>query len=106
MIKQTHHGAFDESAWARGQAWGLYGYTMMYRETKLDRYLQQAKHIAEFLLNHPNLPVDKIPYWDFNVPGIPDTKRDASAGALMASALIELSQYVDQPLSKKYLAVA
>lgn len=106
MIKQTHQGAFNESAWARGQAWGLYGYTMMYRETKLDRYLQQAKHIAGFLLNHPNLPVDKIPYWDFNAPGIPDAKRDASAGALMASALIELSQYVDQPLSKKFLAVA
>lgn len=106
MVKQTHQGAFDESAWARGQAWGLYGYTMMYRETKLDRYLQQAKHIADFLINHPNLPEDKIPYWDFNAPGIPNTNRDASAGALMASAFIELSQYVDKQLAKKYLGIA
>lgn len=104
--KQTAQGAADESAWARGQAWGLYGYTMMYRETKLDRYLKQAQHIADFLINHPNLPEDKIPYWDFNAPGIPNTERDASAGAIMASALIELSGYVDADASKKYLDVA
>lgn len=106
MVKQTHQGAFDESAWARGQSWGLYGYTLMYRETRLDRYLQQAKHIASYLINHPNLPADKIPYWDFNAPGIPDAKRDASAGALMASALLELSQYVDQKTAKTYINVA
>ena len=105
-IKQTAQGAADESAWSRGQSWGLYGYTMMYRSTKLDRYLKQAKNIAAFLINHPNLPKDKIPYWDFNAPGIPDAKRDASAGALMASALIELSQYVDKPTAKIYLNVA
>ncbi len=105
-VKQTHQGAFDESAWARGQSWGLYGYTMMYRETQLDRYLQQAKHIADFLINHPNLPEDKIPYWDYNAPGIPNANRDASAGALMASALIELSQYVDKQTAKTYLKVA
>lgn len=104
--KQTAQGAADESAWSRGQAWGLYGYTMMYRETKLDRYLKQAQHIADFLINHPNLPEDKIPYWDFNAPGIPNTERDASAGAIMASALIELSGYVDADASKKYLDVA
>ncbi len=104
--KQTSQGAADESAWSRGQSWGLYGYTMMYRETGLERYLKQARGIAEFLINHPNLPADKIPYWDFNAPGIPDAKRDASAGAIMASALIELSGYVDQETSARYLAVA
>lgn len=105
-VKQTHQGAADESAWSRGQVWGLYGYTVMYRETKLERYLDQAKHIAGFLLNHPNLPEDKIPYWDFNAPGIPDAKRDASAGSIMASALIELSQYVDSASAAGYLEVA
>lgn len=104
--KQTHQGAADESAWARGQVWGLYGYTVMYRETKLDRYLNHAKNIAEFLINHPNMPENKIPYWDFNAPGIPDALRDASAGSIMASALIELSRYVDPVSAQKYLTVA
>jgi unsaturated chondroitin disaccharide hydrolase len=104
--KQTHQGYADESAWARGQVWGLYGFTTMYRDTKLERYLNQAEHIAEFLINHPNMPEDKIPYWDFNAPNIPDALRDASAGAIMASALIELSGYVDSVKSQKYLQVA
>ena len=104
--KQTHQGAADESAWSRGQSWGLYGYTVMYRETKLERYLQQAMHIADFMINHPNMPEDKIPYWDFNAPGIPNAKRDASAGAIMASALIELSGYVKPEIRKKYLEIA
>ncbi len=104
--RQTHQGYADESAWARGQAWGLYGYTMMYRETRLDKYLQQAQDIADFLIHHPNLPEDKIPYWDFNAPDIPAAKRDASAGAIMASALIELSGYVDEAKSTEYLQVA
>ncbi len=104
--KNTHQGFADESAWARGQAWGLYGYAVMYRETKDAKYLDQAKNIAAFILNHPNLPADKIPYWDFNAPDIPNALRDASAGAIIASALIELSGYVDPDLAKNYLAVA
>ena len=71
MKKGTHQGHADESAWARGQAWALYGYTDMYRETKDKKYLAQAEKIADFYLNHPNLPKDKIPYWDFNAPDIP-----------------------------------
>ena len=104
--KNTAQGFADESAWARGQAWGLYGFVVMYRETQDAKYLEQAKHIASFILNHPNLPADKIPYWDFNAPEIPDAKRDASAGAIIASALIELSGYVDEDLAKTYLKVA
>lgn len=104
--KQTSQGAADESAWARGQSWGLYGYTVMFRETKLVRYLNQAIHIADFMIDNPNMPQDKIPYWDFNAPGIPNAKRDASAGAVMASALIELSGYVQPELGKKYLGTA
>jgi hypothetical protein len=104
--KNTHQGYSDDSAWARGQVWGFYGYVVMYRETGDTKYLEQAKNIAAFLLNHPNLPEDKIPYWDFNAPNIPNALRDASAGAIMASALIELSGYVDAALAKKYLDVA
>jgi hypothetical protein len=105
-IKQTVQGASDSSAWARGQSWALYGYTMMYRETKLIRYLQQAIHIAHFLITNPNLPKDKIPYWDYNAPNIPHADRDASAGAIMASALIELSHYVNKAHANKYLKIA
>jgi len=104
--KNTAQGYSDESSWARGQAWGLYGYTMLYRETKEQRYLNQATGIANYIVNHPNLPADGIPYWDFNAPNIPEALRDASAGAIICSALIELSGYVAQDLSDKYLSVA
>ncbi len=91
--KNTHQGYADESAWSRGQAWGLYGYTMCYRETKNPAYLNHAEKIASFILSHPNLPKDLVPYWDFNAPNIPNAERDASAAAIMASALYELSRY-------------
>jgi hypothetical protein len=104
--KVTHQGYSDESAWARGQAWGFYGYVVMYRFTRNKEYLTLANNIARFLINHPNLPADKIPYWDFNAPDIPNAKRDASAGAIMASALLELAQYSKGDERKKYVGVA
>lgn len=88
----THQGYSHESAWSRGQAWGLYGYTMCYRETGDRKYLDQAEAIARFLLNHPNLPDDKVPYWDFDAPDIPNAPRDVSAATIMASALYEISE--------------
>ncbi len=91
--KNTHQGYADESSWARGQAWGLYGFTMTYRCTKDKQFLDQAEKIAGFLLNHPRLPEDLVPYWDFDAPGIPNEERDVSAGAIIASALYELSTY-------------
>jgi len=103
LAKKTHQGAADESAWARGQAWGLYGYTVMYRETKDKKYLKVAKSIAKFILENPNLPEDKIPYWDFSKPG---EERDASAGAITASALFEMSQYVSKKEARYYKAMA
>lgn len=105
-IKMTHQGYADESAWARGQAWAIYGYTMMARETGSPEYLAQAKHIARFLMNHPNMPADKVPYWDFDAPNIPNAPRDASAAAIMASALIELSQLDKSDEAKSYLDFA
>ncbi|WP_217649467.1 glycoside hydrolase family 88 protein [Mucilaginibacter polytrichastri] len=104
--KRTAQGYADESAWARGQTWGLYGYTLMYRETHDKKYLEQAQRIAGFILHNPNLPKDKVPYWDFNAPNIPDALRDASAGAVMASALLELCRYTDAKSGREYFNVA
>lgn len=98
----TNQGAADDSAWARGQGWGLYGYVVMYRETKDPKYLKQAKNIAHFILKHPNLPKDKIPYWDFNAPNIPNALRDSSSASLIASALFELSTYVNPKEGKQF----
>ncbi|MBI9063323.1 MAG: glycoside hydrolase family 88 protein [Marinilabiliaceae bacterium] len=102
--KNTAQGYSDESAWARGQAWGLYGYTVCYRETKNPEYLELAENIANFIFMHPNLPEDLIPYWDYNAPNIPNELRDASAAAITASALYELSAYSDK--KEEYLEKA
>jgi unsaturated chondroitin disaccharide hydrolase len=104
--KRTAQGYADESAWARGQSWGLYGYTVAYRETKDKKYLDQANHIAQFILDNPKLPQDKIPYWDYNAPDIPKALRDASAASVMASALLELCKYTDAQTGKRYFQAA
>lgn len=106
LKKKTWQGYDDDSAWARGQAWGLYGFTMMYRFTKDKKYLDFAKNIAAFILDHPKLPEDKVPYWDFDDPDIPDVPRDASAASLMASALLELGQYTDGEDKDNYVSSA
>ena len=98
--KTTHQGFSDASAWSRGQAWGLYGFTMCYRETGIVSFLYQAEKIADFILHHPNLPADKIPYWDFDAPLSPTPPRDVSAATVTASALYELAQFV--PSKKAY----
>lgn len=103
---QGGQGFSEKSAWSRGQAWGLYGYTLMYRFTKDQKYLDQAIKIAEFTLNHSNMPKDLIPYWDYNAPDIPDALRDASAAAINCSGLLELSEYVPQAQSKRYFNAA
>lgn len=101
--KKTFQGYSDSSAWARGQGWALYGYTMMYRFTKDEKYLIQAQHIASFILNNPTLPKDKIPYWDFDDPKIPNVPKDASAAGIIASALLELGQYSKGNEKKNYV---
>ena len=92
--KQTAQGYADESSWARGQAWALYGYTMCYRYTHDAKYLAQAEKVYNFIFGNKNLPEDLVPYWDFDAPKIPNEPRDASAAACTASALYELSTYV------------
>ncbi|WP_139958308.1 glycoside hydrolase family 88 protein [Flavicella sediminum] len=102
--KVTNQGYADETAWARGQAWGLYGFTVMFRATKDEAYLDQAERIAEFILTHKNMPEDKIPYWDFDAPKLPNEPRDASAAAIIASGLLELGGYSKN--GKEYLDAA
>lgn len=106
LRKATWQGAADCSSWSRGQAWALYGYTMMYRFTKDKQYLNQAKGIAGFILKHPNLPADKVPFWDFDAQGIPFAKRDASAAAIISSALLELAQYSSIPEKNEFISAA
>ena len=102
--KQTVQGYSDESSWGRGQAWALYGYTMMYRMTEDKRYLSQAECVGNMLLSR--LPVDGIPYWDFDAPN-GNEYRDASAGAIMASAFVELSSFTEDAKARQnYLNVA
>ena len=91
--KQTAQGYSDDSSWARGQAWGLYGYTVCYRYTKDKKYLDQANNIAKYITLNKDIPEDGIPYWDYNAPNIPNEPRDVSAAAITVSALIELNQY-------------
>ena len=96
----THQGYADSTMWARGQAWAIYGYTVVYRETKDPKYLDFAQKVTDVYLER--LPEDKVPYWDFSAPGIPDTPRDASAAAVVASALLELSTYLPNGTGKRY----
>lgn len=119
LHKQTLQGFSDESTWARGQAWGIYGFTMCYRETGDKRFLNTAIGMADFFLQHKNLPKDKIPYWDFNAgeagftpdwefdpARFTETPRDASAAAIASSALIELSTFVSGKRSRRYYDAA
>ena len=96
--RQTAQGYADESAWARGQAWGIYGFTVCYRATQDPKYLRQAEKAFNYVINHKNFPADFVPYWDFNAPKIPNEPRDASAAAIMASALYEMATYGNKDL--------
>lgn len=104
ISKNTAQGYSDNSTWTRGQAWAIYGFTMTYRETEDKKYLDAATKAADFYLK--NLPEDLIPVWDFNVgmegyapgnrsyaSGFQEKLRDASAGAIVCSALFELGQF-------------
>lgn len=116
---ETAQGYADNSTWSRGQAWGIYGFTMVYRETGERRFLDAAMKMADFYVNHPALPADKVPYWDFDayrpgfVPGrrshardVVTNYRDASAAACTASALLELSTYVQGERAERYFETA
>lgn len=101
--KQTHQGKNDESAWSRGQAWAVYGYTACYRETKDTTFLNFAKHVADMIMSRVKTE-DAVPYWDYDAPVTKETPRDASAAAVTASAFIELSTMV--PDGSRYMDYA
>jgi unsaturated chondroitin disaccharide hydrolase len=96
----THQGYADNSMWARGQAWAIYGFTVCYRETKNPEYLIFVQKVTDIYLK--GLPIDYVPYWDFSAPGIPNAPRDASAACVVASALLELSTYLDNEKATEY----
>lgn len=100
----THQGYDDKSMWARGQAWAIYGFTVVYRETRNQKYLDFLANITDVYLKE--LPQDKIPYWDFDDPKIPNAPRDASSAAIVASALIELSTYLPEEKGRYYHGLA
>jgi hypothetical protein len=102
----ANQGMDVRTAWARGQGWAIYGFTMMARETKKQEYLNQAQVVAEAVMSHPNLPADKVPYWDFGAKADAGTPRDASSAAVMASGLVELSQLVGGEKGAKLLDFA
>ncbi|MDQ8005872.1 MAG: glycoside hydrolase family 88 protein [Pedobacter sp.] len=119
LHQQTVQGFSDNSQWSRGQGWGIYGFTTVYRNTKDKRFLVTAQKMANFFLDHKNLPEDKVPFWDFNVgqagyhpkwafdPSKNNpVSRDASAAALTASALFELSTFSSKRLKAKYYNAA
>ena len=93
-LKGTHQGKNDDSAWARGQGWAVYGYTSCYRETKDVKFLNQAVNIAEMIIKR-NVASDKVCYWDFDAPIKMETPRDASAATVIASAFLELSTFAE-----------
>jgi unsaturated chondroitin disaccharide hydrolase len=96
----THQGYSDSSMWARGQSWAIYGYTMVYRETRDEKFLDFAQKVTDVYLKR--LPTDLIPYWDFDDPAIPSAPRDASAACVVASALLELSTFVKDESKAKF----
>lgn len=101
----THQGYADETMWARGQSWAIYGYTMIYRETRDAKFLDFAHKVAGVYLDR--LPDDLIPFWDFDAPKVPNEPKDASAAAVVASSLFELAGYTDdKKLAKKYIQQA
>ncbi|WP_418982942.1 glucuronyl hydrolase [Alistipes sp.] len=97
----TAQGYADDSAWARGQAWAIYGFTTCYRFTGDRKYLDHAERVADFVLNDKNMPEDLVPYWDFDAPDIPDAPRDASTAAVVASAFYEMYTYTGNELYKQ-----
>ena len=92
-----------ETAWSRGQSWAIYGYTMMYRFTKDPAYLAFAQKVSDFAINHPNMPADGVPCWDYGAPG---EERDTSAASVMASGLLELAGFVGGEKGASYRAFA
>ena len=90
--RQNKQGYTSSTTWSRGQAWAIYGFTIAYRETGDGRFAQTAQRAADYFVD--NLPLDNVPYWDFQAPKIPNEEKDVSAAAIAASGLLELSSLI------------
>lgn len=101
----AHQGYADNSMWARGQSWGIYGFAIAHRETGRPEFLMTAIKMADKFLER--LPEDGIPFWDFDDPKIPNTPKDASAAAVAACGMLEIAKLTrEESLKEKYTAEA
>ena len=100
----THQGYRDGSAWARGQAWGVYGVALSYGYTKEKEYIQIFKEITDFFIE--KLPKDLVPHWDFDFGDESDEPKDSSAAAIAACGMLEMAKHLEKDDAKYYTDVA
>jgi unsaturated chondroitin disaccharide hydrolase len=102
LRRYTHKGITDQSTWARAQAWAIVGYTLMHRWTGERDFLDAATRTADWWLAH--VPTDRVAFWDFDDPAIPNTTRDTSATAIVATSLLKLGALVPDARGAAYRA--
>lgn len=100
----TCQGYKDGSAWARGQAWGIYGCALAYRYTKRPEYIEDFKHVTGYFLDH--LPSDLIPYWDLEFGEGSEEPRDSSSASIAACGMLEMAKYLDESDAVRYISIA
>lgn len=100
----TCQGYRDGSAWARGQAWGVYGCALAYRYTKRPEYMEDFKHVTEYYLEH--LPSDLVPYWDLEFGEGSKEPRDSSSASIAACGMLEMAKYLDNEEAARYVSIA
>lgn len=100
----THQGNRNQSAWARGQAWGIYGTALSYHYLKDPSYPDVFCRVTDFFLRH--LPDDLIPYWDFDFDTPSSEPRDSSAAAVAVCGMLEMAKYLDEAQAEKYRGAA
>jgi unsaturated chondroitin disaccharide hydrolase len=102
LREDTHQGLAPDSAWARGLAWSLYGYSKCYALTGNHEFLEVAERNAKYWIDH--LPADGVPYWDFHAdvskPPPYGAQKESSAGAIAASGLLDLARQTEHPLNR------
>lgn len=100
----TCQGYRDGSAWARGQAWGIYGCALAYRYTREKKYIENFKHVTQYFLEH--LPEDLIPYWDLEFTDGDDQPRDSSSASIAACGMLEMAKYMETEDARYYTDIA
>ena len=101
---ETCQGYKNDSAWARGQAWGIYGCALAYKYLKEDTYIQLFENVTQYYINH--LPKDLVPFWDLTFTDGSDEPRDSSSASIAVCGLLEMAKYVDSNKAKDYQSIA